>query len=74
MKYLYHPQIPMMTIYATSNELVTIGTVIVEFLAQSERIPNKTPEHLDLVDLLRSLQGRLVSATQLPPFTREGLQ
>lgn len=57
----YKPQEPMMTIYATPNEMIALGWVITQYLAQSERTPPKTKEHLELIALLRSFQGRVVS-------------
>ncbi len=69
MKHPYQPQIPMMTIQATPNELIAIGAVITQHLIQSERTPNKTKEQLELIALLRSFQGRLVSHIQNQPMT-----
>jgi hypothetical protein len=41
MKNPYQPQVPMMTIYATPNELIAVGAVITQYLTQSERTPRE---------------------------------
>jgi hypothetical protein len=74
-KHPYQPQIPMMTIQATPNELIAVGAVITQYLIQSERTPAKTKDQLELIALVRSFQGRIVSHTQhqppIPPASRE---
>jgi hypothetical protein len=72
MKYPYQPQVPMMTIQATPNELIAVGAVITQHLTQSERTPNKTREQLELMALLRSFQERLVYHAQNQPMTPPG--
>jgi hypothetical protein len=75
MKHPYQPQESLMTIQATPNELIALGWVITQYLNQAERTANKTKEQLELIALLRSFQGRLVSHTHhqpiTPPFSRE---
>jgi hypothetical protein len=77
MKQPYQPEIPMMTFQATPNELIAVGAVITQYLVQSERTLNKTKDQLELIALLRSFQGRIVSHTRqqpmLPPGSR-GMQ
>lgn len=64
MKHPFQAQIPMMTLYTTLDELIALGIVVTEYLTQSERILNKTKEHLEMIMLLRSFQGRLVHLSQ----------
>jgi hypothetical protein len=75
MKHPYQPEMPMMTVYATPNELIAVGAVITQHLTQSERTVHKTREQLELIALLRSFQGRLVyqaqNQTMTPPGSRE---
>jgi hypothetical protein len=68
MKHPYQPQIPIMTIYATSDELIVIGTAMTQHLNWIERTADKTREQLELMAILRSLQGRLVSHGQNQPM------
>lgn len=72
MKHPYHPQELMMTIQATPNELIAIGTVISRYLNWIEDLPSKTKDQLEMIALLRSFQGRVVSHAQNPPMSREG--
>lgn len=67
MKHLYYPEVPMMTIQATPGELIAVGGVITEFLAQLEAIPNQTKDQLALTALLHNFQGRIVFQIQNPP-------
>ena len=60
MKRIYEPEVPMMNIYVTPNELIAIGGVLTQYLVQCERTPDKTKEQLELMALLRSFQGRIV--------------
>ena len=72
MKHLYQPRIPMMTIYATPDELIAIGTVIMRHLNWIERTANKTNDQLELIALLQSFQGRVVAnQPTMPPGLRE---
>ena len=57
----YQPVIPMMSILISPDELIALGNVINEFVDQSERIPNKSRELLELLALLRCFQGRVVT-------------
>jgi hypothetical protein len=74
MKHPYQPEVPMMTFQATPNELIAVGAVITQYLTQSERTPNKTKDQLELMALLHSFQGRLVSNAQHQPPVPSGLR
>lgn len=72
MKHPFYPEVPMMTIAATSNELIAIGTVISHYLNRIEYLPNKTKDQLEMIALLHSFQGRVVALTQNQPMTTPG--
>ncbi len=74
MKHPFQPEIPMMTISATPNELIAIGAVVTYYLNWTERTPHKTKDQLEMIALLRSFQGRVVAQTRqpmIPPGLRE---
>jgi hypothetical protein len=72
MKKPYYPEIPTMTIQATADELVALGGLVTEYLTQFESLPNKSKDLLELIALLRSFQGRLVSHVQNSPLLSSG--
>lgn len=74
MKRLYQPEVPMMTIFATPNELIAVGAVITQHLNWIERYANKTKDQLEMEALLRSFQRRVVAHVQHQPMTRNATE
>ena len=74
MKHSYQPEVLMMTIQATPDELIAIGAVVTQYLTYSERHPNKTQDQLEMMALLRSFQGRVVAHAQHQPMTRNAVE
>ena len=74
MKHPFQPEVPLMTIQATPNELIATGTAVSQYLTWIERTPNQTKDQLELMALLRSFQGRVVSATKNQPMTRNAME
>lgn len=70
MKQPFQPEVPMMTIAATPNELIALGWVITRYLNWIDYLPQKTQDQLAMIALLRSFQGRVVALTQNPQMTR----
>jgi hypothetical protein len=66
MKQPYQPRELVMTILTTPNEVIALGHLITTYLSQSARIPQKTREHLELIELLERFQQRLASQAQQP--------
>ena len=62
----YQSREHLMTILATPNELIAMGHLIGTYLSQSARIPQKTREHQELIELLERFQQRLASQAQRP--------
>jgi hypothetical protein len=72
MKHPYQPEVPMMMIYATPNEMIAVGAVITQHLNWIERTAQKTKDQLEMIALLRSFQGRVVAHAQHQPMTPPG--
>lgn len=74
MKHPFYPEVPMMTIQATPNELIAVGAAITQHINWIERTANKTKDQLEMVALLRSFQGRVVYHAQHPSMTSPSLK
>ena len=68
------PEVAMMTIQATPNELIALGHVLTLYLNNVERAPHTTKDQLEIVALLRCFQGRFVSYTNQQLTTPAGMR